>query len=307
MKIKNIALVIMIFLLGSVVIFYTIKPQTIVTRMPAVKNEKPQLFFEISGSSKSPMKQPMGVTVNSQNKIFVADTGNQQVKIFDENGRYLSAFGKKGSDKGQFQYPYGLVTLPSGNLLVADTVNLNIQEFDKTGKFIKTWIEKSNNIKPGAMAVDKKGKVYVSDLANHQVVVFSQGGTLEKKINNKLSKLQYPQGIFADDNGLIWIADSGHAQIKQINSDGVIKSIILGVNDETPFGMVRGVAIDNMGRIYVSDPLSNQVSVFANDKTLLFSLPGEFYYPMGIYISDDGKIYIINRETGTIQVWGYKK
>nr|WP_269438171.1 6-bladed beta-propeller [Phosphitispora fastidiosa] len=75
--------------------------------------------------------------------------------------------------------------------------------------------------------------------------------------------------------------------------------------------MVRGVAVDGNGRLYVVDTISGRVRVFDKNGGYLFSFgqpgsgDGEFVYPVGIHVDDSGKIYIADWGNNRIQVWGY--
>lgn len=307
MKQKKFLAFIVLVLASAVALVYVFWPREMITRMPSTITEKPEYLFQITGNDNNSLKEPMGITVGADQKIYIADTGNQKIKVFSSNGDFKFAFGKKGQKENEFGYPYGIVYLKNGHLLISDTINQNVREFSGAGKYIKTWINKNQNIKPGAMYQDSNGKVYISDLKNHQVVVVSNNGKMQKRINSKPEGLLFPQGLAVDKKGLIWVADSGHARIKQIDSNGLLKNIIWGTDESRPFNMVRGVAVDNLGRIVVTDTLANSVTFFSENREYLFDLKGYFTYPMGVYVSDDGRIFIINRGSSVIQVWGYKK
>jgi len=62
--------------------------------------------------------------------LFVVDTDNNRIQIFNENGKFESVFGSSGSGNGKFNLPSG-VTIDEDNrlLYVADTDNDRIQVF----------------------------------------------------------------------------------------------------------------------------------------------------------------------------------
>ncbi|HUG33299.1 MAG TPA: flippase activity-associated protein Agl23, partial [Anaerolineales bacterium] len=51
---------------------------------------------------------PRGIAVDSLGRVFVADTGNKRIVVFDEDGNYLTEFGSSGFDPGQFDEPVGV-------------------------------------------------------------------------------------------------------------------------------------------------------------------------------------------------------
>ena len=74
---------------------------------------------------------PYGIAVGSGGNIYVADTGNNRVQVFDPSGVFQSTFGSFGSGNGQFSDPYGIAVGSGGNIYVADTGNSRVQVFSQ--------------------------------------------------------------------------------------------------------------------------------------------------------------------------------
>jgi DNA-binding beta-propeller fold protein YncE len=79
--------------------------------------------------SKSFFWGPRGIAVNSEGQVFVADTGNKRIVIFDKDGNYLAEFGTAGLDAGQFDEPVGVALAADGTVYVTDTWNQRVQSF----------------------------------------------------------------------------------------------------------------------------------------------------------------------------------
>jgi DNA-binding beta-propeller fold protein YncE len=63
-------------------------------------------------------------------KVFVADTYNDRVQVFDASGAYLTTLGgSEGSRTGELSYPEAVDVDAAGNVYVADSDNSRIQEF----------------------------------------------------------------------------------------------------------------------------------------------------------------------------------
>jgi sugar lactone lactonase YvrE len=75
--------------------------------------------------------QPEDVTVDAQGRIYVADTWNQRVQVFDTNGAYLTSIGDAwgSTSTSQFRNPSGVDVDSQGNVYMADTGNGRIQKF----------------------------------------------------------------------------------------------------------------------------------------------------------------------------------
>jgi len=72
---------------------------------------------------------PRGLVVDSLGHVFVADTGNKRIVIFDANGNYLGEFGTPGAQLGQLDEPVDIALDSNGNAYVTDTWNQRIQVF----------------------------------------------------------------------------------------------------------------------------------------------------------------------------------
>jgi len=73
--------------------------------------------------------------------------------------------------------------------------------------------------------------------------------------------------------------------------------------------MVRGIAVDKMGRVYISDTISHHIRIFDSTGRQISVFPsteegeGMLVFPAGIFIHDDGSLYVVDRGTGDIKVF----
>ncbi|MBI3756232.1 MAG: NHL repeat-containing protein, partial [Deltaproteobacteria bacterium] len=75
------------------------------------------------GSGNGQFYEPAGIAVSSDNRIYVVDSENNRVQIFDQAGQFIKAFGAKGKETGQFRMPYGIAIGADGKLFVTDSKN----------------------------------------------------------------------------------------------------------------------------------------------------------------------------------------
>ncbi len=86
---------------------------------------------------------PNRLAVDAQNRLYVADTGNNRIQIFDSSGAYLATIGDSwGSRAGQFRGLQGLAIGPDGAVYVADVDNHRIQKFVSG---TPNWIQRNIN------------------------------------------------------------------------------------------------------------------------------------------------------------------
>jgi len=275
---------------------------------PEKETEKPRYLYTAGGQGQGMLSRPSAIAVDDDGKIYITDAGAFNVKIYSSGGRFLKSFGKPGPGRDGFGYPYGIVVLKSGDIMVADTVNMNVRVFTKEGRYKKTVLDQKSRIKPGAMT-GHDGRIYLADLAGNQVVVLDEQGGVLGKIAPADMPFSYPQGIAVEKNGRIWVADSGNFMIKAVSDKGKVQAVFREGDKGVGFTMVRGVALDNLGRLAVTDVLARQVRFFTPEGEQLFTLDGAktpagaFMYPSMLYIDTAGKIYVADRGTGKVTVW----
>lgn len=94
------------------------------------------IIFGDEGSGDGQFVDPSFVALDADDNIFVADTNNHRVQVFDHNGVFVRSFGSEGDGKGQFCSPQGMVVDPRGRLAVVDRDNHRVQIFSLLGEFL---------------------------------------------------------------------------------------------------------------------------------------------------------------------------
>ncbi len=117
------------------------------------------------------LSNPVGVAVDLDGNAYVADLGNNRILAFRPNGTFLRAFG------ADLRNPHGLAI--DGNLLyVADRGNKRIAVLDLDGDLLTTITSAGplGALKdPVGVAVDRDGRLLVTDAALRRVVVYQPG------------------------------------------------------------------------------------------------------------------------------------
>lgn len=109
----------------------------------------------------------------SKGELFVADSCNHRIQIFDKAGKFLRQFGTLGNKPGELQYPYDLTISSEGFVYVAEWGGNRVQKFDKQGKALGTWGSAGRNTgqlsQPWGIACDKENNIFVIDTENNRV------------------------------------------------------------------------------------------------------------------------------------------
>lgn len=112
--------------------------------------------------------KPDGVAVDGEGNLYVADTWNNRIEIFDADGQFVSAFGKAGDGPGYFSRPKGVAIDSDGHIWVADGMQDRIQVFDKTGQLLIAF--GGHGLLPGqfqglvAITIDKRDRVFTTEI-----------------------------------------------------------------------------------------------------------------------------------------------
>ena len=166
---------------------------------------------------------PRDITTEGE-LVYVSDTGNKRIQVFQPDGEFVTQWGGKGAIDGKFDEPVGIAIAPDGTVYVADTWNQRIQAFNSNYFYLRkweiyTWLGSSLENKP-YLAVDNQGRVYATDPEGYRILVMDQDGTFLTSIGQYGSDDEgflLPTGIDIDDEGNIWVADPATHRVLELS------------------------------------------------------------------------------------------
>lgn len=298
----------------------------------------PELTIYGPGRGENPnFAKPMGAAWDSAGKlIYVADTQNNRVVVFDQKGRYKFEFGgfgiakplrgtKRTWDPGELNYPTDVAVDERGDVYVADFYNDSVSVFDAKGEFIRRFPDPyrptgkgSSGQEGGGISVTAvaalNGKVYATD--EYQVFVFDTKGKLLRqfgKPGRARGDLDRPGGIAVNRAGRIYVSDSNHNRVTAFSPEGKVLWVEgepvsdLRKKTENPFVLPRGITILQDGSLLVADPLAQQLVKMDELGTIVANYgargvdEGEVNFPNDVSSRRD-KILIADRENNRVQV-----
>jgi DNA-binding beta-propeller fold protein YncE len=128
------------------------------------------------GSEPGQFLFPTYLAVDPQGNLYVTDTLNSRIQVFDPDGKYLRTVGGRGSAWGMFDKPKGVALDSFGNVYVADSGWSNVQIFNQKGQVLLFFGGRGpipGMLKnPTAITIDKQNRIYVADYLNHRVEVY---------------------------------------------------------------------------------------------------------------------------------------
>jgi DNA-binding beta-propeller fold protein YncE len=166
------------------------------------------------------LKRPTGLAVDpTSGRVFVADTEEHNIKVFDEKGKLVQIIGQVGEKPGEFNTPTDLAFVGE-TLYVTDTFNARVQVFDKKGKFIKIVGKRGRNIgnleRPKGVTADSEGNVYIVESFHDYLLIYNQNEQFLLPIGGTgtgIGEFYLPAGVWSDHRDRIYVADMFNGRV----------------------------------------------------------------------------------------------
>ncbi len=244
-----------------------------------------------------------GVAIGPDDAIYVADSGNQRIRVARSQtgagsavtwavatlaGNGTAGFADGPAASAQFNNPQGVAIDGGGIVYVADTANNRIRRIATDGT--------------------------VSTLAGDGTAGFQDGPGGQARFNA-------PQGILPDSLGNIYVADTGNSSLRVINAAGEVRTVAgdgtIGSNDSpnARFDGLVGVAIDGSNiyvyladtgnhRIRRLDPTGTVITVTGAERGFKDGSASQarFAEPSGIAIDGAGKIIVADAVNSLVRL-----
>ncbi len=235
---------------------------------------------------------PLGVAVDGQGNIFIADADNDRIRKVNAAGTITTIagdgdFNTYSGDGGpavaaQLDYPRGVAVDGSGNLFIADTWNERVRMVTAGGGIGTVagneapWLTS-----PVAVAADGSGSVYVADDIGAKVMKVSPGGAVAAFAGTGAvgyagdggaavsAELDSASAVAVDAAGNVYIADEGNHVVRKVDAAGTITTVVGngsagfsgdgGPAKSATLDAPGGLAIDGAGNLYIADSGSGRI------------------------------------------------
>jgi RHS repeat-associated protein len=266
------------------------------------------LQFGTSGSENGQLKEPQSITIDSEKRLWVTDTGNNRVEKFNATGTYLTQYTRvtESCTPPNLVKPDATALDSSGNTWVADTGASRVVELTATGEYLKTvGFEGTGNgqfKEPRGIAIDKENHVWIADTGNNRLEELSSTGAFIRAVGYEgtgNAQFKKPTGLATTSEGAVWVADTGNSRIQEISASGTYLRKTEGL--EKP----EDITLDAKGHVWITaGSYAREYSSTA--ETLLGSVggpgseEGQFKEPAGLAISGEN-LYVIDRGNNRVQ------
>jgi sugar lactone lactonase YvrE len=253
---------------------------------------------------------PAGVAADTLGNVYVADSGNQTIRKIAPGGIVTTLAGLAGvaggangtGSQGLFYAPNHLAIDQSGNLYTIDY--FGVRKITPQGVVTTVVEDTSLPELPEGVSVDASGNLYLSTAYSGTIVKVSPTGTQtilagssqrgDSDGTGSAASFGSPEDLAGDTAGNLFVIDYGNSQVRKVSPAGVVTTIgggqnsmagtSDGIGSAATFSELGGVAVDQVGNVYVTDLVNNKViraSVLAATPLSLTSQPQDLVVNAG--------------------------
>jgi uncharacterized protein (TIGR03437 family) len=213
----------------------------------------PRSFGDGGPATSAVLHLPQGVAVDSSGNVYIADTGDNCIRIVTPDGyinnfagdSYPSFAGDGGNaENAEMHSPSDIALDSSGNLYIADTSNGRIRKVTRDG-------------------------VINSVVGNGTIGYSGDGGAPLS------AELLAPISVAVDSSGNIYIVENGDSRIRKVDSKYTAINTIAGTGvggfsgdgssaTKAALNSPTGIAVDGSGNLYIADALNLRVRKIAS-------------------------------------------
>lgn len=265
-----------------------------------------------SGTTRSTLNTPLGICLDSQGRLWVAEVNNHRVLMFEDaanlaNGADASlVIGQSdfvsngpGGGMGQFQHPSAVFIDAADNLWVCDYLNHRVLKFPDASTLTNgasATVEiggygtsASGLYHPIGVLVDPGDRLWIVEQTNNRVVRFENAGQLTTGAsasgvlgqtgftsgsqNGGATGMRVPSGLAMDAEGTLWVADHWNNRI-------------LGFRDAAT--KENGAAAEQV----IGQPDFNSASAGTS--------AGGFNRPLGLAFDDSGRLWVADADNDRV-------
>ena len=246
--------------------------------------------LEGTGAPGDRFSGPLGMAVDGgSGDIYVADTANGHVDVFDRHGRHVQTM------DDHLGSPAGIAINGSGVIFVADSNSGQVDVFGPDRGHTGT-VDYPFSFPTDVAVDDLTGTLYVADTGNSLVRMFDSA--LDHTGDIPRTSFSFPRSVAVNGSGHVFVADS-------VNNRVAVFGPGLDPLPDLPgtFNNPSGVEVDGSGRIYVSDTGGNRVEIFDPALRSIANMTDGFDAPRSPAIDGySGRIYVPNWRSGHVAV-----
>ena len=252
-------------------------------------------------------------------RIYVSDTANHVIAVFDVPRRRVFHFGMR--EPGQLRKPVALAVDRRSRVYVADAARREILVYDSLGLFLSSIGGGEDLVRPAGVAVNADGsRIYVVDRgenasAEHRVIAFDGQGKRLFQIGSRGAQpgeFNAPTHASIGRDGTLYVLDAGNFRVQAFDADGAFLRAFGKVGSALGnLARPRGLAVDDQSHLFVTDGSFGNFQIFDWEGRLLLAIgrsseldrPGRFGLLSGIAVDETGRVYVVDQLFAKVEVY----
>lgn len=271
-------------------------------REPAVR----RIWRGVAGHERQELfRRPYGMAWDGQD-LVIADPGAGRIVRVDPSGRVTARISR------ELESPIGLAVCENGVVATdsaTGTVRLLGRELERS-RTLATGLDRPTGV------VCRGSDVILAETGRHRLLVLrldTSGGVVERSSiggrGDGPGEFNFPTSLALTDDSL-WVGDTMNFRVQELDADSGEYLGQFGRLGDAPGDMprIKGLAVDSLGHLWISDAHLDQVWLYRADGTFLMSLgragsgAGEFSFPAGI-AAEGGRVAVADSLNRRVQVF----
>lgn len=280
---------------------------------------------------------PVGITIDKDGNLYIADNGNCNVRKVDTNGiiTTLAGNGSQGysgdggpATSAKLFNPFGVAVDNTGNVYIADKNGNRIRKVTTDG-IISTVAGNgasdrlgaegvATNVKlcfPSSLTIDSAGNLYFPEEDGHRIRKVSTDGIITTIAGNgsygysgdggpaTSAMLSQPQGIAVDSAGNVYIADLYNHRIRKLQYCENVTAIEAMQDKNVPLGTALGdVLLPQSVNITLSNNTTTSAAVTWNTGSSVYNANTPGTYTITGTISLPAGVANLDNKQATVNV-----
>ncbi len=215
--------------------------------------------FVDGSTSTARFHAPRGIALAADGRLFVADEGNNRIRVISADGATVSIYAGDGvsgfvdgsTSTARFRAPSSVALAADGRVFVADTFSDRIRVISADGATVSTYAGSGFGFAngdattaarfdgPRGVALAADGRVFVADTVNHRIrVISADGATVSTYAGDGVksfadgstttARFDSPTDLVVTSDGRVFVTDTGNHRIRVISADGAYVSTYAG-------------------------------------------------------------------------------
>lgn len=303
-------LLLLLLLLLLLYYFLTRPPQAVLSEAP----KKFKVLFTIYGFRGDRLYRPTEVDTDKRGNIYVVDTYKHRIVVFDKNGRFITTFGKAGKKAGELWFPTDIAVADNGNIFVVCKTTNKVVIFGSDYKprheiFVESPL--GATVVNDRLYITTYRGIMIGDLNGRQMAAFGKRGKAEGQFDFPSAVAVDKKGnIYVADslNYRIQALNSDGKPLWTVGTPIPAGKAFEPIATKRKFGLPVGLTIDNYGYLYLVDAFTGEIIVFNKNGKEIERYgkwghdEGQFYYPGGIAYAGGEKFIVADKFNDRIQV-----